>query len=271
MDMKRFAVNCSIIFTELPLLERPAAAAAAGFSAVEFWWPFAVADPEQADVDAFVTALRDSGVALIGLNLFAGDMAGGDRGILSHPLREVDFESNIKWVRYIALQTGCRAFNALYGLRLESEDPNVQDATARRRLGELAGLTEELGAVILLEPLSGLDRYPLQSARQAIDVIEELHRSGATTTVKVLLDVFHLAQCGDDVSADIVDFPSHIGHVQVADAPGRHEPGTGQLPITRWLDELTNVGYSGYVAFEYVATSPASPRFDWIDSLASQG
>jgi hypothetical protein len=83
----QYEVNCSILFTELPLLERPAAAKQAGFDAVEFWWPFPVAVPSDADVDAFVRAVRDAGVQLVGLNFFAGDMPGGDRGLVSWPAR----------------------------------------------------------------------------------------------------------------------------------------------------------------------------------------
>lgn len=83
----RHAVNCSILFTELPLLERPAAAREAGFEAVEFWWPFAEAVPGDAEVEGFVTAIRDAGVQLVGLNFFAGDMPGGDRGLVSWPKR----------------------------------------------------------------------------------------------------------------------------------------------------------------------------------------
>src|SRR5216684_2415999 len=92
---QRFDVNCSILFTELPLLERPAAAKAAGFDAVEFWWPFAAAVPTSADVDAFTQAIADAGVELVGLNFFAGDLAGPDCGVLSIPARSSQFRDNI--------------------------------------------------------------------------------------------------------------------------------------------------------------------------------
>ena len=114
-----YEVNCSILFTELPLLERPAAAKAAGFDAVEFWWPFAVAEPSDADVDAFVTAIQDAGVSLVGLNFFAGDMPGGDRGLVSWPARSAEFRANIPVVASIGERLGCKAFNALYGNRVD--------------------------------------------------------------------------------------------------------------------------------------------------------
>src|SRR5690349_9481612 len=112
--MVRYDVNCSILFTELPLLERPAAAKAAGFDAVEFWWPFAEAVPVDSYVDAFVAAIRDAGVQLVGLNFFAGDMPGGDRGLVSWPARKQVFRDNIDVTIAIGEQLGCTSFNALY-------------------------------------------------------------------------------------------------------------------------------------------------------------
>src|SRR5689334_23642984 len=90
-----YTVNCSILLTELPLLERPAAAKAAGFDAVEFWWPFGRPVPDSKEVDAFVRAIRDAGVRLVGLNFFAGDLAGPDCGVLSIPSRSAEFQDNI--------------------------------------------------------------------------------------------------------------------------------------------------------------------------------
>jgi hydroxypyruvate isomerase len=264
MSRSKYTVNCSIIFTELPILQRPLAAATAGFSAVEFWWPFPVANPERHDVDEFIVAIRDAGVSLSGLNFFAGDMSAGERGILSSTARESEFTQNVEVVRYIAEQTGCRIFNALYGVRLPEETPEAQDATALRRLSELASFTSETNSVILIEPLSAMDTYPLKTARQAVDVIENLGVRGATTNVKLLLDVYHLAVNGDDVSADIAEFASVIAHVQVADAPGRNEPGTGDLPIQRWFDELGAVGYSGLFGLEYRPSASSQSSFDWI-------
>src|SRR5262245_5818936 len=101
----RFDVNCSILFTELPLLERPAAARAAGFDAVEFWWPWERTVPADAEADAFVAAVRDAGVALVSLNFHAGEMAAGERGIVSHPARVAEFRENVAAVVEIAART----------------------------------------------------------------------------------------------------------------------------------------------------------------------
>jgi hydroxypyruvate isomerase len=111
---RRYAVNLSILFAEVPLLQRPAAAREAGFTAVELWWPFPDAVPADRDVDAFVRAVADAGVALVGLNVFAGDMARGDRGLVSWPARCAEFSDNVDVAIGIGERLGCRRFNALY-------------------------------------------------------------------------------------------------------------------------------------------------------------
>lgn len=266
MDRSRFSVNCSMIFTELPLLERPAAAARAGFSAVEFWWPFPVANPDENVVGAFTRSLDEAGVALSGLNFFSGDMSAGDRGILSHPAREAEWVDNVAAVGAIAAATGCRVFNALYGNRLSELSPEEQDETALRRLASLASFTDETGSLIVLEPLSGVATYPLITANQAIAVVDALRATGATTNVKLLADVYHLSVNGDDVSRAIATYAAQIGHVQIADAPGRNEPGTGGLPISRWLGELDAVGYDGLIGLEYKPSTTSAESFGWLGS-----
>lgn len=264
LERSRFSVNCSILFTELPLLQRPQAAADAGFDAVEFWWPFATASASTKEVDDFVAALSDANVALTGLNFFAGDMAAGDRGILSAPQRGAEFDENVVVVADIAAKTGCRVFNALYGNRLEGVSPEEHDAVALERLASLAGFTETTGSQIVLEPLSAVATYPLVMATDAIDVIDQLASSGATTSIALLADLYHLAVNGDDVSNVIATYGPRIGHVQIADDPGRNEPGTGALPIERWLSELVATGYDGKVGLEYRPSTTSDESFDWI-------
>src|ERR1700735_572741 len=123
-------VNCSLLFTEGPLLRRPAAARAAGFSAVEFWWPFATPVPPDREVEEFITAIDDAGVALVGLNFFAGDLAGPDCGVLSIPGRSTQFRDNIDVATGIGERLGVRGFNALYGNRVDGVDPAAQDELA---------------------------------------------------------------------------------------------------------------------------------------------
>ena len=149
----RYAVNCSILFTELPLLQRPAAAAAAGFDAVEFWWSFASAAPTDGEVDAFVAAVEDAGVCLTGLNFAAGDMPAGDRGLVSWPGRASEFRDAVAVAVGIGARLGTRAFNALYGNRIDGV--TGQDDVADANLAFAAEEARKIGATVVLEPLSG--------------------------------------------------------------------------------------------------------------------
>ncbi|MDN5861523.1 MAG: TIM barrel protein [Pseudonocardia sp.] len=256
----RYAVNCSILFTELPLLERPAAAAAAGFGAVEFWWPFDQAVPPDAEVTAFERAVTDAGVALIGLNFCAGDMPGGDRGLVSWPARAAEFRDNIDATIGIGERLGCRAFNALYGNRVDGATPAEQDELATENLALAAAAADRIGATVLVEPVSGAPRYPL---RTAADVLAVIDRVGAGN-VAMLADLYHLAVNGDDVDAVVAAHAGRIAHVQIADAPGRHEPGTGSLDLDGLLGKLASGGYAGWVACEYTPSGASEDSFGWL-------
>ncbi len=252
-----YAVNCSILFTELPLLQRPAASRAAGFGAVEFWWPFPTAAPPDAEVDRFVRAIEDAGVQLTGLNLAAGDMPGGDRGLASWPGRETEFRDSIDIAAGIGKRLGTRVFNALYGNRVEGADPRDQDDLAVQNLALAAARLE---GTVVLEPLSGAERYPLRTAADALAVAD---RVGAAN-VALLADLYHLTVNGDDVTVVLRDYAARIGHVQIADAPGRHEPGTGEIPFDAHLSALTEAGYTGFIGLEYVPSNGSDHAFDWL-------
>ncbi|WP_139005535.1 hydroxypyruvate isomerase family protein [Arthrobacter crystallopoietes] len=256
-----YTVNCSILFTELPLLERPAAAAAAGFDSVEFWWPFAESVPGDADVTAFERAINDTGVQLTGLNFNAGDMPGGDRGLVSWKGRDAEFRDNIAVVAGIGERLGCKAFNALYGNRLDEHTPEAQDEVALANLAAAAEGVAAIGGTVLLEPVSGADRYPLKTAQDALDVIGKVHAEGPQN-IKLLADFYHLAVNGDDVAAVIENHAKDFGHIQIADNPGRGAPGTGELPLGEWISRSRQLGYQGPIGLEYKA--PAEQAFGWL-------
>jgi hydroxypyruvate isomerase len=257
----RYTVNGSILLTELPILERPAAIKAAGFEAAEFWWPFAVAEPSEAEVDGFVAAISDAGIALSGLNFFAGDMAGGDRGLVSWKGRQAEFQANIGVAVGIGKRLGCRAFNALYGLRNDECSPDEADEIALDNLTAAAAAVKAIGGTVLLEPVSGADAYPLKTAADVLAVIEKLTERGVDN-VKMLADFYHLSVNGDDVDAVIRDHAPEFGHIQIADAPGRGEPGSGSAPITQWIADAEAAGYDGWVGLEY--KSAADDPFGWL-------
>ena len=239
----RWLANCSMLFTERPLLERPAAARAAGFDAIELWWPW----PEQpvpaaAEVDALVAAVQDAGVQLVGLNFFAGDLAGADCGVASVPGRSGQLEDNLEVALDLGGRLGVSAYNALWGNRVEGADPAEQDALGLHTLGLAAAAARRAGATVLVEPISGPKPYPLRTADDAARVVTALRAAGHDNTA-VLWDAYHLSVNGEDLAAALARHAHLVGHVQVADAPGRGEPGSGALDLTGHLADLAATGY----------------------------
>lgn len=260
-----FEVNCSILFTELPLMKRPAAVAAAGFAAVEFWWPWPEEPvPPDAAVDEFVSAVRDSGVRLAGLNFFAGDLAGADCGLLSIPGRAAAFRDNVEVTVGIGERLGTRGFNALYGNRVEGVDPRQQDDLAVENLTYAAQAAARNGGTVLVEAVSGPKPYPLRTAADACAVVDRVRREGGVDNVAFLCDLYHLASNGDDLDQAVADYAGRVGHIQVADAPGRHEPGTGTLDIDGYLTALEERGYDGWVGLEYTPSGASADSFSWL-------
>ncbi len=259
-----YLANCSMLFTEHQLLERPQAAKDAGFDAVEFWWPW----PEQpvpgdADVSGFVSAVTDAGVQLVGLNFFAGDLAGADAGVLSIPDRAGQFRDNIDVAVGIGEQLGVSAFNALYGNRVEGVTPDEQDALGREMLGRAADAAAAIGATVLVEPVSGPKPYPLRTAADAAGVVLAVRDDGHQN-VGFLCDLFHLANNGDDVASAITAYADITAHVQIADCPGRGEPGSGELDLDNLLGDLAARGYDGWVGLEYKPTSTTDAGLAWL-------
>ena len=255
-------VNCSIMLADLPLLERPAAAAAAGFDAVEFWWPFESPVPGDREVDAFLASIADAGVRLTGLNFYAGNMSAGERGVLSSPSKSAAFRSSLESIAGIAERTGCRGFNAQYGLPEEDVAPAVQADCAVENLAEAADAVAHLGGTVLLEPLSGLPDYPLRTAAECFTVLDRVHGTGRPN-IALLADFYHLAVNGEDVPALIAQHAASFGHIQLADAPGRGAPGTGDLPLAEWTASALAGGYSGFISLEYL--SPSTEAFAWLE------
>ncbi|MGP5195372.1 MULTISPECIES: hydroxypyruvate isomerase family protein [Micrococcaceae] len=256
-----YTVNCSILLTELPLLERPAAAKKAGFDNVEFWWPFAEAVPADAEVEKFVSSLSDAGVQLTGLNFLAGEMPAGARGIVSWVGREKEFADNIDVIAAIGQATGCRGFNALYGNRQDGQSAAEQDELALTNLVAAARGVAKIDGTVLLEPVSGTEAYPLKTAADALGVIAKTQEAGVDN-VKLLADFYHMAVNGDDVADVVNKHAADFGHIQIADNPGRGAPGTGNLPLGEWIESSRAKGYTGPIGLEYKASSDSA--FDWL-------
>ncbi len=266
------AANISMLFTELPLLDRPAAVAAAGFQSTETWWPFgANPSPKADEVEAFVGAVEESGIPLSGMNLYAGDMPAGERGIASRPDRREDFVEGLGIAVDIVRRTGCRGLNALYGQRVEGVSIQEQDRIAIDNLAAATRALADVGAVVLIEALArGVNgSYPLETAEQAVSVVERVREATGLDNIALLFDTFHLASNGEDLLAVIGEHRDVIGHVQLADAPGRGQPGTGSLEFTGVLDELWSTGYRRVVAAEYKPTTPRTVEsLGWVAGAA---
>ncbi|HTJ72075.1 MAG TPA: TIM barrel protein [Actinospica sp.] len=271
----RYDVNLSILFTELPLLERPAAAAAAGFTAVEFWWPFGTeAQPGGTQVDEFVAALDAAGVRLVGLNLL-DDLSVGARGLVSVPEHAGRFRDAIPVAVEIGRRTGCRNFNALYGNRVEGVDPEFQDELAVTNLDAASKAIAILGGTVLIEALNTIESplYPLTSTRAALDVVERTEELTGATNLALLLDLYHMARMGEDLDVTIGKHAGRLGHVQIADVPDRGAPGTSSgdgLDHRALFAALEAADYCveeglGSIGLEYKATNGVSAdSFTWL-------
>jgi len=262
----RFDINCSILFTELPQFKRPAAARAAGFEAVEFWWPFAEPVPPDGEADAFVEALGDAGVRLVLLNFAAGDMAAGDRGLLSLPAGSAAFRDNIDACVGIAARTGCTVLNALYGNRVDGLPERQQDELAAENLALAADAAARAGASVVLEALNSYDspRAAIVSSRGALAVINEV-RAGGAANIGFLADVYHLGRMGENLPDVLARQADDIAHIQIADVPGRGAPGTGGLDFEALFGQLAAQGYPGWIGCEYKPADPSdsSTSFGW--------
>jgi len=255
----RFDVNCSILFTELPLLKRPAAARAAGFDAVEFWWPFAGPVPGDREVDAFTGALADAGVRLVLLNFTAGDMAAGQRGLLSLPEGSAAFRDNIDVCVGIAGRTGCTILNALYGNRAGGLTERQQDELAAENLALAARAAAAAGATVVVEALNSRDNphAVLVSSQRALALIRRVRAQAGLANLAFLADLYHLGKIGEDVAGTLARDAADIAHVQIADVPDRGAPGTGELDYEALFGQLAAQGYAGWVGCEYKPSDPA--------------
>ncbi|MDT7744161.1 MAG: hydroxypyruvate isomerase [Actinomycetota bacterium] len=234
------AVNVSIRYPDVPVLDRAERARREGYTAIESWWPFPTAGPAAAEVDAFVASVQDAGVELIAMNLFGGDMAAGERGIVQDRRRRPEFDDSLAVALEVGRRLRTRMFNTLVGI-----GPLRDLALDRLAMAAKAAEVEERS--ILIEPLSGVEDYPITTASDAFALSGALGRGAG-----VLGDLYHLAVNGEDVDAVIASRGADLAHVQLADAPGRGAPGTGTLPLDRWVTALERVGYRGWVALEHV-------------------
>jgi hydroxypyruvate isomerase len=253
----RFSVNISILFREVPFVERFALVRDAGFTAVEFWWPTGE------DLRAVEGAALASGLAVVGINFDAGDMAAGDRGLAADPAREARFRENVPVALELARRLGCRQLNALVGLQIEGLEREEQLETARRNVAFAADRAAEQGATVLIEAINTFENGPylLRTTREAADFVRRVGREN----VRLQYDVYHMQRMEGNLVATIREHIHEIAHVQVADSPDRGEPGTGEINFTYLFRELEGLGYRGWVGLEYrPSTGVTTESFGWV-------
>lgn len=262
------SANVSLLFSELPYEQRFQAAADAGFTVVESWWPFAEAHPGQTRLDDLLGLIDEAGVRLTGLNFFAGNMAAGERGVACRPERAHELDAGTEALVHLARATGCRGFNLLYGQPDEGAELESWRATAVAAYRRAAEAVAELGGTVLVEPLArGLNgTYPLHSHHDVFDLIGEVD----SPHLALLLDTFHLGRNDVDVVQAIHEAQGRIGHVQLADIPDRGEPGSGTLDWRAIGSALGESGYAGSVAAEYKPTQETARTLSWLTPTAPQ-
>lgn len=239
----RYSANVSILYKEYPFVERFARARDAGFSAVEFWWP------SGEDLAAVERAIKESGLQVVLLNFDAGDMPAGDRGLVSDPKRRAQFRENVPIALGLADRLGCRQLNALLGLRLPELGLHEQLDLARDNVVWAAVQAAPQGAVINIEAVNTFENGPylLHTTKHTAEFVKSVGREN----VKLQYDAYHMQRMEGNIVATLREHIGAIGHVQIADSPGRGEPGTGEIYYPYVFQQLEELGYAGYVGLEY--------------------
>jgi len=260
----QFAANVSILFQEFPFLERFSRARDSGFSVVEFWWP------SGEDLDAVERAIRDAGLEVALLNFDAGDMPAGDRGLVSDPERQDRFRDNVPVALRLAKAVGCRQLNALVGIQLPRVSREEQLALASKNVAWAADQARQQGASILIEAVNTFENGPylLHTTAQAKQFIQDVGRDN----VKLQYDAYHMQRMEGNLVATLRGSIDAIAHVQVADSPGRGEPGTGEINYAYLFQQLEGLGYDGYIGLEYRPSGgDTMESFRWLPTAGRSG
>jgi hydroxypyruvate isomerase len=250
-----WSAHLSTLFRELPYLERPQAAAEAGFTAVETWWPDGTGDAL-----ADETARLGLDVAL--LNAYGGDLDAGERGFLNVLERREEALAAVRDALELAERCGARKLNVLVGREAADFDRRTQLAIAADALNACAALVDGTGVTILVEPLNELD-VPGSLVPTPADAAALL-QAVASPHVRLLYDAYHAARAGGDPCVDVRGLAPLIGHVQFADCPGRGAPGSGELDLDAFVRELEGVGYDGAVGLEFFTDGPTADALGFL-------
>lgn len=251
----RLAANLSMLFGEVEFLDRFGAAAAAGFGAVEYLFPYEHAPSDLAG------RLTEAGLTQALFNLPAGDWEAGERGIAALPDRVAEFREGVGIAAEYAAALGCRTVNALAGIAPPGADPAQLTETLTANLSFAAGELADSGVTLVTEPINTIDipGFFLTTTAQARGVVEQ----AGSDNLKIQYDVYHMQIMEGDLVRTIEENLPLIGHVQIADNPGRNEPGTGEINYPFVLGQLDRLGYGGFVGCEYRPAAGTVEGLGW--------
>ncbi len=253
--MIRLAANISTLFNELPFLDRIDAAAKAGFQAVECQFPYAV------EPAALAARLQKVGVPMVLFNVPPGRAEAGERGLASLPGREADFDAGIERAVEYAQATGCRRVHVMAGLLPAGADRRRHLDQFVISIARAADRLADIGATAMIEPINTRDvpGYLLDGTTLALECIANAQR----TNLQLQYDVYHMQVMEGDLMHSIERLLPSIGHIQIADNPGRHEPGTGEINFVNLLAHIDALGYGGWVGCEYLPQSNTLAGLAW--------
>ncbi|MEY2951993.1 MAG: hypothetical protein RLZZ401_80 [Pseudomonadota bacterium] len=257
--MPRFAANLSMLFTELPFMDRFAAARAAGFDAVEYLFPYAYPATDLA------AALQANGLAQVLHNLPAGDWDKGERGIACHPDRVAEFQRGVDQAIVYATALACPRVNCLAGI----VPPGVNAAQARSTLVDnlryAAARLKAARICLLIEPINPFDipGFFLNRTDQALAMIADV----GSDNLFVQYDIYHAQRVEGELANTLSRHLAQIGHIQLADNPGRHEPGTGEINYAWLFSHIDALGYTGHIGCEYKPLTSTTAGLGWIKTL----
>ncbi len=259
--MPRFAANLTMLFTERPFLDRFERAAANGFDAVEFLFPYAF------DAKEIRARLEASGLKLVLHNLPAGDWDAGDRGIACDPDRVDEFRAGVSRALDYADVLGVEQLNCLVGKVPANRSSYEVRSTLVSNLRFAADQLRKAGRRLLVEPINTFDipGFWLNRTTQAIELLDEVGADNAF----LQYDIYHAQRMEGEIAATLSRHVNRIAHVQLADNPGRNEPGTGELNYPFLFAHLDRIGYRGWVGCEYKPATTTEAGLGWRKRLAA--
>lgn len=259
MSVPKLAANLSFLWTELPFLERFAAAAEAGFSRVEYMFPY------QHRAREVRARLDDAGLEQVLYNLPAGDWSAGERGIASDPGRVEEFRAGVEQALTYAEELDVAQLNCLAGLRLDGVEPGDQWSTLVENVRHAARRVTAEGRRLLVEPVNTLDvpGFLLPTTGDGLRLLDE----AGDPAVGLQFDAYHVERMEGDPARRLRGLIDRVGHVQIADHPGRHQPGTGEIDFPALFRVLDDAGYAGCVGLEYVPAPSTAASLDWVSQL----